>query len=194
MLFVGLLLTAFLAWHDGGNTLIAKLDQQPMITHLLLFFLVVMAVLGPVLEIQPLTLPSDKLTQKALYKIIEKIKESRTRGDVLFMDQRQLLTFGYVKNVPLVPEYEKKIMMDYAMMEDGAYFDQFYNDLKRHRFSLIISDPLKEISVYDEEGNVSFKQENDFWVKWVAEPVLRYYIPIEQFRGMGVQILEPRTE
>ena len=36
-------------------------------------------------------------------------------GEVLFMDQRQLLTFGYITDVPLVPDYEKKVMMNEAL-------------------------------------------------------------------------------
>jgi len=34
------------------------------------------------------------------------------------MDQRQLLTFGYVPKIPLVDDYEKKYMMDTAMTGD----------------------------------------------------------------------------
>ena len=44
-----------------------------------------------------------------------KCANARSQGEILFMDQRQLLTFGYVRNVPLVPEYEKKVLMNAAM-------------------------------------------------------------------------------
>jgi len=101
-----------------------------------------------------------------------------------------LLTFGFVDPVPLVPEYEKKIMMDMAMASIGSYFEPFYSDLQSHRFSLIISEPLW----IRWQGNANeFGNENDAWVYWVSAPVLCYYEPIETFLRFGTQLLIPRT-
>jgi hypothetical protein len=55
-------------------------------------------------------------------------RKRKAQGRVLFMDQRQLLTFGYVEDVPLVPEYEKKVLMNAAMGADANYFAPFYAD------------------------------------------------------------------
>jgi hypothetical protein len=111
--------------------------------------------------------------------------------DILFIDQRQLLTFGEVPRIPLIAEYEKKRMMDFAMADNAAYFAPFINDLANHRFTLIISEPLW--IRFQGEG-YHFGSENDAWVKWVSIPVLCYYQPIETFLDIGVQILIPRKD
>jgi hypothetical protein len=105
------------------------------------------------------------------------------------MDQRQLLTFGYIKDVPLVSEYEKKLMMDEALSSDKAYFQPFYADLAAHRFSLIISDPLRTPIKDSEYG---FGEENNAWVKWIAKPVLCYYEEKDTLMDVRVEILVPR--
>lgn len=105
------------------------------------------------------------------------------------MDQRQLLTFGYVKNVPLVSDYEKKYMMDQAMAGDSDYFKQFYKDLSNKRFSLIISEPLFT-NIKSTPAN--FGEENNAWVSWVAQPLLCYYKPLVTLSAVNVQLLVPR--
>ncbi len=42
-------------------------------------------------------------------------------GQVLFISQRQLLTFDYVQNVPMVPEDELVFLMEMAMSGISAY-------------------------------------------------------------------------
>jgi hypothetical protein len=194
MLFVGLLLTAFLAWHGSKKPLFSPGKVYTQIEMVLLLLIVFLPVVGSVLEIKPLDVPPDMEVQKAMARIIKEVDNAKKHGEVLFMDQRQLLTFGYVKDVPLVVEYEKKVVMDRAMLGDEAYFKPFFADMENHRFALIISDWLTERYTQDREGEIGFGEENDAWVKWVAVPVLRYYVPVVQFKGMGVQILEPRTE
>ena len=82
-------------------------------------------------------------------------------------------------------------MMNEAMGSNAAYFAPYYEDLAAHRFSLIISEPLK-IDIKDEEG--SFAAENDLWVVWVAAPTLCYYEPLETLRDVYIQLLVPREE
>jgi hypothetical protein len=93
--------------------------------------------------------------------------------------------------VPLVPEYEKKLVMDHAMAEDEAYFNPFYRDLASHRFALIVSEPLR---VEFQGGVYHFGNENDAWVRWVAHPMLCYYNPVFTMRSLGVQLLLPKEK
>jgi hypothetical protein len=109
---------------------------------------------------------------------------------VLFIDQRQLLTFGYIKNVPFIPEYEKKILMQYALSADENYFLNFYDDLAKQRFALIISDPLY-IPVKD--SSFEFGEENNAWVKWVSAPLLCYYDQKITLKEVKVQLLVPKS-
>jgi len=134
------------------------------------------------------SLPTDEMTLSTLEMIRRNVAEAQTRGDVLFMDQRQLLTFGYIRDVKLVWEYEKKLMMDEALSGNEAYFEPFYRDLAAHRFSLIVSDPLRAPI---KDSDYQFGEENNAWVKWVAIPVLCYYEPIETFKYVRVQLLVP---
>jgi hypothetical protein len=116
------------------------------------------------------------------------------QGPVLFLDQRQLLTFGYIRNVELVPEYEKKYVMDQAMAMNEEYFKDFYKDLENKRFSLIITDPL---FTKLKEGEYDFSEENNAWVGWVSRPLLCYYAPVRNIPDnvlaeFKIQLLVPR--
>ena len=117
---------------------------------------------------------------------MDKVKR---QGNVLFIDQRQLLTFGYITDVPLVPDYEKKYMMDQAMGGNQQYFDLFYQDLKNKRFQLIVSDVQK---TQFQEQNEGFSEENNAFVRWVSIPLLKYYKPVITIRKLGIQLLVPR--
>ena len=138
----------------------------------------------------PLKFREEYFVTSSLEKLVDRVDEAKLKGEVLFMDQRQLLTFGYVKDVPLVAEYEKKLLMDKAMGDNQAYFDNFYTDLQNHRFSLIVSEPLRK-SMAD-EGIRNFAEENNSWVYWVSRPLLKYYKPLVTFDEVGVQLLVPR--
>jgi hypothetical protein len=139
---------------------------------------------------QPFGVPNDFFVTSSLDKLKTEVAVASKVGEVLFLDQRQLLTFGYVKGVPLVTEYEKKLLMDQAMSGNEAYFNGFYEDLKNHRFSLIVSEPLRK-SMADESIR-NFGEENNAWVYWVSKPLLKYYKPKVTFDEVGVQLLVPR--
>jgi hypothetical protein len=135
-------------------------------------------------------LPSDAETQSVLEVIRGHVEKAEMEGDVLFMDQRQLLTFGYIRDIQLIWEYEKKWMMDKALSGDVVYFEPFYRDLADHRFSLIISDPLRAPI---KDSGYEFGEENNAWVKWVAVPILCYYEPIKTMPDFRVQLLAPKS-
>ena len=137
-------------------------------------------------------MPSDEDVQGVLDYISVSVENADAQGEVLFIDQRQLLTFGYLSKIRLVPEYEKKRLMNEAMTGNPAYFAPYYQDLADHRFSLIITEPLK-ISYKGEEEGI-FGEENDAWTKWVAAPTLCFYEPLETFKAIYVQLLIPREE
>ena len=112
------------------------------------------------------------------------------KKDVLFMSERQLLTFNNIYDVALVDDYEKVFLMEMAMAGNPEYLGKFHDDLKNQRFSLIISEPLNTRL----KGRAkSFGEENDAWVKNVSEPVLCYYEPFRTFRELRVQLLKPRS-
>ena len=139
----------------------------------------------------PLQLPKTALVDEALQTIQSKAAKALRRGEVLFIDQRQLLTFGSVQNVPLVEAYEKKYLMDQAMAGDADYFAAFYQELAAQRFALIITEPLY---LNQQNPDYSFDEENNAWVTWVANPLLCYYAPVGTYSEVSVQLLVPRDE
>jgi hypothetical protein len=139
----------------------------------------------------PDTIPSAEDTEKALQRLQQNVAKASKNGEVLFMDQRQLLTFGYFPGVPLVPEYDKKVLINEAMSANAQYFAQFYKDLAAHRFSLIITNPVNR-RLDKSEGH--FAEENNAWVKWVTTPLLCYYESADRLKRVDVELLVPRQD
>jgi hypothetical protein len=137
-------------------------------------------------------LPTKNIVQASLTTIQKQVTRAQRTGEVLFMDQRQLLTFGYIQGVTLVPEYEKKFMMDQAMAGNATYFQKYYQDLTKKRFSLIITEPLDLRYRGEIEGH--FSDENDAWVRWVSEPTLCFYEPAATIERVRIQLLVPRQD
>ena len=109
-------------------------------------------------------------------------------GEVLFMYERQLLTFGMIPGVPLVPEDEVVSLMEMAISGNEPYLTQFYGDLASHRFAAIVAHP-QNLGV--ETGD--FIEESDTWNRLVAQPMLCQYKPALTLDYSKVQILVPRA-
>jgi hypothetical protein len=213
MFLIGLLFTGAIAWDSGisGRLLNGSLISN-LIIGVIILSLVNSAIL-PLQEIRPFDfgkdagwvktltdaanekdldlLPVPQEIDSALQTIQQEVDSAQLQGEVLFMDQRQLLTFGYISGVVLVPEYEKKRLMDEAMSEHLTYFEPFYADLAAHRFALIISDPLRTPI---KDSSYQFGEENNAWVKWVSNAVLCYYEEKTTLKEVGVQLLVPKSE
>lgn len=190
MFLISLVFSASLAWEAGIFQWIFEPAKKRLLENAMLFLLLATGATQSILSATPRNLPSPEKADEALSAIRSAM--AAVQGDpILFIDQRQLLTFGAVPRVPLIPEYEKKYMMDEAMADDAAYFEPFIRDLHDHRFSVIISEPLW---IRFQGGSYNFGNENDAWVKWVSIPVLCYYQPTETFLDVGIQILVPRTD
>lgn len=193
MFLVALVLLAGLAWEGGFPRDIASWLRTSPYARSLMLAVIFFPAFWPMVDGHPLRLPSNDRTQAVLQQIREKVSCAAQYGEVLFMDQRQLLTFGYVENVPLVPEYEKKYVMNEALAGDEAYFAQFYKDLANARFSLIVTERqavlYKEINE-DRIGD-SLVEENNAWVKWVTEPLLQHYESVDDYRAAAVELFMP---
>ena len=133
-------------------------------------------------------LPASTDTSRTLASIRTEVSRAASQGEVLFMDQRQLITFEYIRNVPFVPEYEKKYMMDQAMGDNSSYFQSYYRDLADNRFDLIVT----EILTSRYENLASFSEENNAWVKWISIPTLCFYEPVAVYKNVNVELLRPR--
>ncbi len=90
---------------------------------------------------------------------------------VLFVTQRQLLTFGTINNVELVPEYELVDMFEMVMAENEDYLNQFREELAGMTYALIIIDPQPKEIVY---GRV-FNEESNKWYAQVTQYLYESY-------------------
>lgn len=155
-----------------------------------LALIIIFPVVQLFIETRPLGLPSASLINEGLDSTRQLVEKAAKIGPVLFIDNRQLLTFGYVEDVPLIADYEKKHMMDEAMSRNQAYFEPFYADLQQHRFCLIVSEVLR--GAKNKSDDVEFSREEDLWVEWVSEPVLAHYWPADTYDSLRLQLLLPR--
>ena len=214
MFLIGLMFAGAIAWRNGGYEWVKETSVSPVWVRVVTILMIALPAFQSLLSLTPISiredmrwvmtladippigpfpelLPSEQDTQKSLNDIRSAVEFAAPQGDILFMDQRQLLTFGYVKKVPLIPEYDKKVLINQAMSADAQYFSAFYKDLATHRYSLIITNPLNENIQTDLD---QFGEENNAWVTWVSTPILCYYEPVNTLKKVTIQLLVPRQD
>lgn len=193
MFLVGLVLVAALAWEGGLAPRFATLLRYSTIVRGLLAAAILIPAFMPMVSGKPLELPTIERTEFVLGRIRDYVACARQYGDVLFMDQRQLITFGDVEDVPLVVEYEKKYVMDQALSGNEDYFEKFHADLASGRFSLIVTE--REAILYKEADvdivGDSLNEENNAWVKWVTTPLLSYYESAAEYKDAAIELFLP---
>jgi hypothetical protein len=116
------------------------------------------------------------------------MEEVGTGGEILFMSERHLLALHEIIDVPLVPEYEKIFLMEMAMAGNHVYLNGFYEDVRQHRFDMIVSSSLPVILRGPEH---EFGIEDDVWVQNITIPLLESYEPTLFLDGGGIWVLEP---
>lgn len=109
-------------------------------------------------------------------------------GEVLFVTERQLLTFNELKNIPLAPDYEQIELMEMAMSGNREYLENYYADLRSHRFAVIVAEDQK----YVQRKDGAFIEEDNAWVRFVGAPLLCAYKPVESLTSANLQIFVPR--
>ena len=112
-------------------------------------------------------------TQKIMMWLQEYVDEVNAQGgEVLFITQRQLIAMHMLKNVTLVPEYEREDLMEMAMADNLPYLARFRDDIGNQRFDLIIVDPLNDTIMRRDRV---FPEENNVWVRRVVRTILCNY-------------------
>jgi len=112
-------------------------------------------------------------------------------GEILFITERQLLSFGYVQNADLEPDYEKVFLMEMVMSNNQPYLEDFHNKLANHEFSAIVMDSLSTKTQTEKD---SFWVENNLWVDKVVYPILDYYEPALSFENKTINLMIPRNQ
>lgn len=109
-------------------------------------------------------------------------------GEVLFITERQLITFDYLSGIRLVPEYEQMELMEMAMSRNRPYLENYYTDLANRRFTLIIAEDQK----FTEQKRGAFVEENVAWVRYIGAPLLCNYRPSVSLATNNLKVFEPR--
>jgi hypothetical protein len=110
-------------------------------------------------------------------------------GEVLFISERQLITFNYIQGVPLVPEDEIVELMEIAMSNNRPALSKFYADLHQHRFALIVS---RKLNTGIKTGE-AFSEENNAWSQDIAAPILCEYQPVLSLQSNNLQVYAPKS-
>jgi hypothetical protein len=172
-------------------------DNQRFIFHsfgsqIISGFTLIMPIVFVLITVGPTKIPSGETINSSL-KTIQKYASTANKegGNILFISERQLLTFHRINDIPMIPEYEKFFLMEMAMAGNNQYMGKFYDDIQNHRFILIVTEPVITTIHKDLEG---FGDENQIWRKYVNKALFCYYKPIETLNRIGVVILRPRTK
>jgi hypothetical protein len=78
--------------------------------------------------------------------------------------------------------------MEMAMSGNREYLENYYAELRDHRFAVIIAEDQK----YVLRKNGAFIEEDNAWTRYVGVPLLCAYKPIASLTSANVQIFVPR--
>jgi len=135
--------------------------------------------------------PDRSAASESLRVVQERVADAAEAGTkVLFISQRQLLTFGMVPAVPLEPDYETVFLMEMAMSGNRSYLDRFHAQLRDHDYGLIVVDRLA--TAYQGRGH-GYGEENDAWVREVSLPILCTYEPVVNLEQPRIELLVPKS-
>jgi hypothetical protein len=162
------------------------------LSNVLISAVILMPVLFLMQNGKPLDLPDEEKTANALKTIQEFSNQAaRNGGEVLFIAERQLLVFDEVEGIPLVPKYERQMLMEMAMAGNVDYLREFSSRIENQEFALIVIEPLK-VNYKGREAH--FGEENDAYVRWVSEPILCSYESVKTIKSIPIQLLAPRED
>ena len=124
-----------------------------------------------------------------LHVLRESVQSYSQSGEVLFIYERQLLTFGMIPNIRVVPEDEVVSLMEMAISGNKPYLNKFYTDLANHRFAAIVAHKQNlGVSTGD------FIEESNVWTNMVAQPLLCQYKPVLTLTFSNIQVFIPRAK
>lgn len=156
--------------------------------------LVMLILIMPIIwSLAEFSLPAAKDLQQAqmtLNSLNQLVSSAAQRGEVLFISQRHLITFGYVQDVPLVADYELLLLSEASISNNRTLLEKFYQDLRERRFAMIITSRLNPS--YQRPKIDPFAEENNLWVDRIAFPILEYYGEEAYFGEQNLQVLVPK--
>jgi hypothetical protein len=123
---------------------------------------------------------------QALQRIVQKV--SIKKKSILFVSQRQLLTFKVV-DAKLIPDYDDIELTEMGMARNSQYLDRFYADIHQHHFDLIVTDIH---TLNHREKDYPFGEENNLWIDSIYATLFCEYQPEVILEHASVQVMLPR--
>jgi hypothetical protein len=155
----------------------------------LMIALVAVPLLGPLSLALPPPLPDRQEVFHVINDLNAYVSQAAHAGkEVLFIDNKQLITYGYLPSARMVPEYETAYILEMAFVGQSDYFARFTQDLKSKRFGVIVANPQP---VRFQGPGESFSEENNAQIKWVGQPLLCYYQNLKTWLDVNISILVP---
>jgi len=136
--------------------------------------------------------PNQNSVDQALNSIRQYISLARNEGkEVLFIDNKQLITFGYFPSTKMVTEYETVFMLEMAMTDNQSYYNKFKQDLQDKRFGVIVTYP-QPTQLQDRSS--AFSEENNAQINYLGKPLLCYYQEETTWLAVSIEIFTPRPQ
>jgi hypothetical protein len=111
-------------------------------------------------------------------------------GEVLFITQRHLITFGYIQNVELVHAHEKILLQEMAMSQNEVYLDHFGAELAAQKYDLIFMDHLP--SVWKDPETTPLAMENNVVLNELVPLFTCAYQEEDRLVNNSLDILTPK--
>ena len=191
--YIVLVLVAGCAFWMGAYTPQAREAPRPWRPWPLTFLIIALPLAWGLAEYRAAPAYDAARDAEDLAQLTSYLKPLAARGEVLFITQRQLLTFGLVKGIPIVPDYEVLTLSEMALARNPAYLARYNRDLSARRFSAIVVDPQREY--YQDPAVDSFAEENNAWVEYITKPILASYqtgLRIERISGPTIDVMIPK--
>jgi hypothetical protein len=186
------LLAVVAGYFIGGTVKTGQGQPEPVIrSGAVIAYALVMPLVFLLFLLSPYPRYNEGGSRAAYQQLVEAVNNAGREGPVLFINERQLVTFGDV-DVPLVPEYEVVTLMEMAMSNNRPYLEQFYHDLANHRFAAIVA--TKQNRAIKETGPLA--EENNVWNTHISPYILCYYEPAALIEAdqTRIEVYVPQTE
>jgi hypothetical protein len=191
--FIVLVVVAGSAVWMGVYTPETREAPRPWRPWLLTFVLIALPLAWAINIGSPFTVRGSQNDSADLAALQGYLKSKAPQGEILFITQRQLFTFGLVKGIQMVPDYEVLTLSEMSLSRNLTYLNRFYHDLNSHRFAAIVVDPQREI--YQNPASSGFAEENNAWVQYISVPLLKSYqtgLRIDRSDGQTIDVMIPR--
>lgn len=121
--------------------------------------------------------PLNEISEQCLQPLQREIDRiSVNNGKILFIEEKQLITFGNLQVKPVISDYELVELMEMTMAENPEYLAEFKTRLENKDYAAIIT--RKQPEKMKGKSDI-FGEENDLWFTNITLNLNQYYPSVE---------------